>query len=96
MAAGIVATSLSSYVIKNRTHNEVAAAIMAKHDTPAPRDVIGAIAIVEGAKKGESTLELSDVPSIKGSNIPLSLLLKALAADRVGTNSTAERPAIVQ
>jgi len=94
VAAGVISSTLSSHKIETSTHEQVAAAIVAKHDTSAPRDAIEAIAIVQGVKEGEFTLELADDSNIKGKNIPLPLLLKALAADR--TTSNAEKPAVVQ
>ncbi len=95
VAAGILSTSLSSYVIGKRTNNQVAAAIVAKHDTPALRDVVGSIAIMKGAKEGEFTLELANDSRIKGTDIPLPLLLQALAADKTTPNAE-KTPTIVQ
>lgn len=94
LVAGLFSSFVASHKTQNRIHDEVSAALVVKHDTPAPRDVIGAIAIVPGVKEGEFTLELADDSHIKGTDIPLPLLLKALAADR--TISNAEKPAVVQ
>lgn len=80
--------------VTGKVHNEVAAAIIAKHNTPASTDKIGDLIITEGATKQDLLLALEADSTKTVKDIPLPLLLKALAADR--TTSNAEKPAVVQ
>lgn len=80
--------------VTEKVHNEVAAAIIAKHNTPASIDKVGDLVITEGVTKEELLLALEADPTKTVKDIPLPLLLKALAADR--TTSNAEKSAVVQ
>lgn len=80
--------------VTEKVHNEVASAIIAKHNTPASIDKVGDLVITEGVTKEELLLALEADPTKAVKDIPLPLLLKALAADR--TTSNAEKSAVVQ
>lgn len=80
--------------VTGKVHDEVAAAIIAKHNTPASIDKIAGLVITEGVTKEDLLLALEVDPTKTVKDIPLSLLLQALAADR--TTSNAEKPAVVQ
>jgi len=82
--------------VTEKVHNEVAAAIIAKHNTPASIDKIGDLVITEGVTKEDLLLALEADPTKSVKDIPLQLLLKALAADRAQNHLTAEKPTSVQ